>query len=43
MSKLEEIKVKVEEQESGNIKISVKEPEPEEIKVAVKPVPYVAS
>jgi len=40
MSKLEEIKVKVEEQESGNIKISVKEPEPEEIKVAVKPVPY---
>tara|TARA_R110001583_G_scaffold6811_9_gene34323 strand:- start:4283 stop:4882 length:600 start_codon:yes stop_codon:yes gene_type:complete len=40
MSKLEEIKVKVEEQESGNIKISVEESQPEEIKVAIKPVPH---
>ena len=40
MSKLEEIKIKVEEQESGDIKISVKEPEPEEIKVVVKSVPH---
>ena len=40
MSKLEEIKIKVEEQESGDIKISVKEPEPDEIRVVVKPTPY---
>tara|TARA_R110000744_G_C19130675_1_gene537024 strand:+ start:55 stop:657 length:603 start_codon:yes stop_codon:yes gene_type:complete len=41
MSKLDEIKLKVEEEEgSGNIKISVKDRLPAEIKIDVKPVPH---
>ena len=42
MDKLDEIKLKVEEEEgeSGDIKISVKAQWPDEIKVDVKPVPY---
>jgi len=40
MNKLEELKIKIEEQEAGNIKISVKPEVPEEIKVLVQPKPY---
>ena len=37
MNKLDELKIKIEERETGDIKIFVKDPEPEEIKVSVKP------
>ena len=40
MNKLDEVKIRVEEQPSGDIKISVKEPEPDEIKIEVKPIPH---
>ena len=40
MNKLEELKIKIEEQEAGDIKISVKPKEPEEIKVLVQPESY---
>tara|TARA_R110000824_G_scaffold209531_1_gene395314 strand:+ start:3968 stop:4567 length:600 start_codon:yes stop_codon:yes gene_type:complete len=40
MNKLDEVKIKIEEDDANGIKISVKKSEPEDIKVSVKPEPY---